>query len=190
MAKLKIQWVKQYLRTCVLEFCTFLIYPLQNNNVKTPTFARPVNGNLDGKSLKFTLDMLKLRRGAIRDNKYIQPFAKFLLKLYFWTHFERVLRTHFEPALNRFTSMRPMINKGSRATLFFDEMQNWNHSRLANTLPVRFDFFFLCVYNTEYRSGNLRLRIWVETKIHSVHLYLRWILHLSFVLVVLILRDK
>lgn len=141
MAKLKIQWVKQYLRTCVLEFCTFLIYPLQNNNVKTPTFARPVNGNLDGKSLKFTLDMLKLRRGAIRDSKYIQPFAKFLLKLYFWTHFERVLRTHFEPALNRFTSMRPMINKGSRATLFFDEMQNWNHSRLANTLPVRFDFF-------------------------------------------------
>ena len=96
MAKLKIQWVKQYLRTCVLEFCTFLIYPLQNNNVKTPTFARPVNGNLDGKSLKFTLDMLKLRRGAIRDNKYIQPFAKFLLKLCFWTN----LNVYLERTLN------------------------------------------------------------------------------------------
>ena len=69
-----------------LKIHIFLSRPLQNNNVKSPKFAPSANGNR-GQYLFFiwistlsTYVLLRLRCGAVKDGKPMQPFSKIIIK--------------------------------------------------------------------------------------------------------------
>lgn len=69
-----------------LKIHIFLSRPLQNNNVKSPKFAPSANGNR-GKylfsiwiSTLSTYVLLRLRCGAVKDGKPMQPFSKIIIK--------------------------------------------------------------------------------------------------------------
>lgn len=73
--------VEEQLMTSI---CTFLSYSLQNNNVKSSTFAWFEEGDPNGQLLEFwncstmlTYILIKLRCGAVRDISHFQPFAEF-----------------------------------------------------------------------------------------------------------------
>ena len=69
-----------------LKIHIFLSRPLQNNNVKSPKFAPSANGN--GGQYLFsiwistlsTYVLLRLRCGAVKDGKPMQPFSKIMIK--------------------------------------------------------------------------------------------------------------
>ena len=69
-----------------LKIHIFLSRPLQNNNVKSPKFAPSANGNRGQYlfsiwiSTLSTYVLLRLRCGAVKDGKPMQPFSKIMIK--------------------------------------------------------------------------------------------------------------
>ena len=69
-----------------LKIHIFLSRPLQNNNVKSPKFSPSANGNRGQYlfsiwiSTLSTYVLLRLRCGAVKDGKPMQPFSKIIIK--------------------------------------------------------------------------------------------------------------
>ena len=69
-----------------LKIHIFLSRPLQNNNVKSPKFSPSANGNRGQYlfsiwiSTLSTYVLLRLRCGAVKDGKPMQPFSKIMIK--------------------------------------------------------------------------------------------------------------